>query len=54
MIDADDVESWAADLLARTDLYDEFEQIAAGRLIPDLGLESTGHPALQDSTWTAP
>ncbi len=48
------IERWAADLLARTDLFDEFEQIAIERFIPDIGPESTGHPALQDSNWTAP
>lgn len=49
-----EVESWAAGLLARTDLMDEFEQIATQRFVTDLPVESTGHTALQDATWSAP
>lgn len=48
------IESWASNLLARTDLMDEFEQIASQRFVDGLPPESTGHTALQDSTWSVP
>ncbi len=51
---AGNVEAWVAEHLKRTDLMDEFEQIASQRFVADLPPEETGHPALQDATWTAP
>ena len=48
------VDAWATNLLAKEDLIEEFEQIALSRLVKDLPLKLTAHPALQDSAWTAP
>ncbi len=53
-IPASEVEGWAVNRLIFTDLMDEFEQIASQRFVADLPPEETGHPALQDATWTAP
>jgi hypothetical protein len=48
------IDAWAANLLSKDTLIIEFEQIAQTRLVKDLPLELTAHPALQDSAWTAP
>lgn len=48
------VSAWAAGLLTRDKLMDEFEQIAALRFETNLPVESTGHTALQDAAWNAP
>ncbi len=53
-IKPEDVDTWAFETLARTELLEEFKQIASRRFIQELPSEQTGHPALQDSMWLAP
>lgn len=53
-IRASQISSWATDVLARTDLMEEFREIAMSRFIEDLPLEMTGHTAVQNSAWQAP